>query len=416
MFIVKLIIAMAVILLSVSKKVNIGLSLILGSLSFIILNGSSPFLFIKVLINTLTEFDSINLALAIAFITILGYLMEQYRLMDRMILSLESVLGSVKATIVLAPALIGTLLVSGGALMSCPVVNSLGERIQMSKVHRAASNMVFRHALYFVFPLSTTMIIAAQIGDYNMFDFIKLQFPMALVFCILGYWFYVKPYASNAIIVSEDAQHKMLIHTKNPILQLINFVVYASPILMSLLATLVFELPFSAACVIGILDAVLVHLLDGRTSDEESLMISLRKGVKPMMVLSVLGIMIFKNTLSLYPALYDQMGSIVALGIPIEIIIIICTGLLSFTLASIQPSIAILYPLILPMAIDEHMKLRLAMFIYTTGFVFYYISPLHLCQVLTVEYFGIDTKMLYKQYKTILPLVYATMLGVYFLV
>ncbi|MBF4693607.1 DUF401 family protein [Fusibacter ferrireducens] len=416
MFILKLIFTMIIILILVSKKINIGLSLLLGSLSFILFNKASIFAFIGVIFQTLTDLEALNLALAVGFITILGYLMDRYHLMSRMIQSLENLLGSVKATLVLAPALIGTLLVSGGALMSCPVVNSLGERIEMSNVHRAASNLVFRHALYFIFPLSTTMIIAAQIGNYDLFEFIKLQFPLAIVFSLMGYFLYVKPYSSKTLSRELGNSVEMCFKSSKVIFQLLNFILYASPIIVSLLATLIFKLPFSIACVLGIVTSLLVHLSDQhRIRDDETFFMSLKKGLKPLMVLSVFGIMVFKNTLGLFPDLYDQMAAIVSMGIPIELIIVICTALLSFTLASIQPSVAILYPLILPMAIDEQTKLRLAMFIYTTGFVFYYISPLHLCQVLTVEYFNIDTKALYKQYRLILPFLFATMIGIYYI-
>lgn len=416
MFILKLILTMVIILVLVSKKINIGLSLLLGSLSFILLNRASLLMFIKVLFQTLTDLEALNLALAIGFITVLGYLMDRYQLMNRMIQSLENLLGSVKATLVLAPALIGTLLVSGGALMSCPVVNSLGERIEMSNVHRAASNLVFRHSLYFVFPLSTTMIIAAQIGDYDLFDFIKLQFPLAIVFSLMGYFLYVKPYSSKALLSNQEESIEMYFKSFKVFFQLMNFLLYASPIIVSLLATLVLKLPFSIACVLGILTTLLVHLLDqNRMEDDETFFMSFKKGLKPLMILSVFGIMVFKNTLGLFPDLYAQMASIVSMGIPIELIIIICSALLSFTLASIQPTVAILYPLILPMAIDEHTKLRLAMFIYTSGFIFYYISPLHLCQVLTVEYFNVDTKSLYKQYRLILPVVFITMIVIYYI-
>lgn len=416
MFIFKLVLTMVIILVLVSKKINIGISLILGSLSFIILNGATFFTFIKILGQTITDPDALNLAFAIGFITILGYLMDKYHLMNRMIQALENLLGSVKATIVLAPTIIGTLLVSGGALMSCPIVNSLGDRIEMSNVHRAASNLVFRHALYFVFPLSTTMIIAAQIGGYDLFDFIKLQFPLAIVFTTMGYFLYVKPYSSEKFEPKNEASIPMHFGSSKPFFQILNFMIYSSPIIITLLSSLLLKLPFSIACILGIASAYIVHKLDlYKSQDEEPFYTSIKKGLKPLMVLSVFGIMVFKNTLGLFPDLYEQMSNIVSMGIPIEFIIILCTALLSFTLASIQPSVAILYPLILPMAIDEQTKLRLAMFIYTTGFVFYYISPLHLCQVLTLEYFNIDTKSLYKQYRLILPVVFVTMLGIYFL-
>ena len=77
------------------------------------------------LIMTSTEPLTIELLLAILFISILGYLMDQLGYMNRMIEGLENVLRSVKLTILLTPAIVGTLLVTGGALMSCPMVETL---------------------------------------------------------------------------------------------------------------------------------------------------------------------------------------------------------------------------------------------------------------------------------------------------
>ncbi len=77
--------------------------------------------------------------------------------MDEMIESLELMLKSAKITIMVAPALIGTLLVTGGALMSCPVVNNLGDRLDISNDRRASVNLIFRHAMYFIFPFGPTL-------------------------------------------------------------------------------------------------------------------------------------------------------------------------------------------------------------------------------------------------------------------
>ncbi len=90
----------------------------------------------KVILNTytltFTSEQTISLALTIGLISILGHLLEVYGIMHKMIDSMEGMLRSAKATILIAPAVIGTLLVTGGALMSCPVVGSLGDRLELS--------------------------------------------------------------------------------------------------------------------------------------------------------------------------------------------------------------------------------------------------------------------------------------------
>ena len=146
-----------------------------------------------------TDSDTLSLALTIGLISILGYLMEKYLILDRMIYSLENILRSSKATILISPAIIGTLLVTGGALMSCPVVDGLGNRLDIKKDKRAAINLIFRHALYFIFPLSPALILASNLGDFNIIDFIKLQFPIAIAMYIAGYFLYLRGYNSPKI-------------------------------------------------------------------------------------------------------------------------------------------------------------------------------------------------------------------------
>ncbi len=103
---------------------------------------------------TFTSEQTISLGLTIALISVLGHLLNVYGIMGKMIDALEGMLRSAKATILIAPAIIGTLLVTGGALMSCPVVGSLGDRLELSNEKRASANLIFRHALYFIFPFS----------------------------------------------------------------------------------------------------------------------------------------------------------------------------------------------------------------------------------------------------------------------
>jgi len=137
------------------------------------------------------------------------------------------------------------------------------------------------------------------------------------------------------------------------------------------------------------------------------------KGIKLPMVIAIIGIMLYKNTVNDIDEIFIFLNSLLNNGMPLELLIFITAAIVCFPLASVNPGIAILFPMILPLAPNYEMKLLYAMFIYTSSFIFYYISPLHMCQVLTLEYFNVKLKELYRNYVYILPLTYIVMVAIY---
>ncbi len=406
MFIVGFLFTLLVVLFIVSKTKNIGLSLLLGGFLLMVLNQFSPLEMAETVRMTLFEQTALDLALTIAMITVLGHLMESYGLMTRMINAIEQMMRSAKATILIAPAIIGTLLVTGGALMSCPVVGELGDRLSLPQSKKASINLIFRHALYFVFPFSPPMILAAKVGGFSIWDFILLQMPISIAMYALGWFFYLRDLKEPA----PTATTGTWVHAFG------QFIVFSSPIWISFAGALALNLPFYGSLGVGAVTSFLIHLYDRRqriiTTDKNVLTLCI-EGIRPKMIFAVLGIFFFKNVVNQLDALYTFIESILSYGIPIEILIFVSTALISFSVASTQPSIAILFPIILPMAPDPQTQLLYAMFIYTTAFLFYYISPLHMCQVLTLEYFDVKIKDLYRQYIPLLPLTYVVMVVVY---
>jgi len=403
-----LILSMAIILLLVSKKVNIGYSLMIGATLLALLNKKGLLYILQIIFETVLDSTTITLVVIVLLISILGHLMNKYEILDRMILALEKMLRSAKLTILLAPAIIGTLLVTGGALMSCPVVEKLGEKLDISKNKRAAINLIFRHALYFMFPLSTSIIMASKIGEFDVMDFVKLQFPISIAIYILGYIFYLR---------GHTEQRPDRISSKEYLQSIFNFIIYSSPILISLLGVIILNIPFYLSLIVGILVSIIINLYDKKHNSKyhhkENLLKTIYEGIKPFMIIAILGIMIYKNVVSDLDELYLQLNLMLEKGLPIELLIIIAASAISLSLGSTQPTIAILFPMILPLAPDYNTKLMYAMFIYTSGFLFYYISPIHLCQVLTLEYFDVKLKDLYKNYRLILPSIYVVMVIIY---
>lgn len=410
MIIFKLLAAMILVLL-ISQKLSIGWSLIIGGTFMGIISYGSFVEIVNVISSTLLDPLTHELVLAILGISLLGFLMDQLNYMDRMIQSLEKIVRNIKVTLLLTPAIIGTLLVTGGALMSCPMVDNLGDKVNLANDKKATINMVFRHGLYFVYPLSPPIILAIKLGGFNTWHFIKLMIPMSVAMYMVGYFILLKDV--------ESLKHPRL-SVGEYIGQLVFFVLNSFPIILSVVGVFVFNLPFYQGILLGILFIFLmyyyeIYVLRNREKVEMSVRVLLTKGIKWSLLVAMVGIMYFKNIVGGVSELTDVIELFILQGLPVEVIIFIAAGVISFSLASTQPGIAILFPIILPLAGSFEIKILYGMFIYVSSFVFYYASPLHMCQVLTLDYFNVSLKKLYKNYKVILPVVYLTMLSVYFI-
>ncbi len=250
MIFISLILSIVATLYLVNKKLNIGYSLMIGGIILALLNGKGVMYILTILLKTFSDSTTISLAATIALITILGHLMEKYLILDRMINSLEKMLRSAKLTILIAPAIIGTLLVTGGALMSCPVVQKLGDKLDIPNHKRATINLVFRHALYFIFPLAPTIVMASEIGGFNMWDFVRLQLPIALTMYILGYIFFVRGYTEQKPEKISFTQYLKCIA---------EFLLYSSPIVISLLGVVLLKMPFYISLLFGITVSILIN-------------------------------------------------------------------------------------------------------------------------------------------------------------
>jgi hypothetical protein len=107
--------------------------------------------------------------------------------MDRLVSSLR--IGR-RPSLVVSPALIGMLPVPGGALLSSPLVEGVGERVAGKT--KAAVNVWFRHALFVVFPLDPTLIMSARIAGLGACSVIPYLLPGFIAMTIVGWVFLLR--------------------------------------------------------------------------------------------------------------------------------------------------------------------------------------------------------------------------------
>ena len=142
-------------------KFKLSYALLISSAVLGILSGGGIQTIIDSVVDVFVDSSSLTTILSVAMVSILGGLMKQYKILEKIVDSMLQVINNKKAILMIIPAMIGLLVVPGGALLSAPFVNKLGEDIKITTARRSAINLVFRHAGILLLPYSTSLLIVA---------------------------------------------------------------------------------------------------------------------------------------------------------------------------------------------------------------------------------------------------------------
>lgn len=388
--------AFLVIIVLVTRKVTLGYALLIGSAIVAFSSGNNPYEFLGMAFSSLIAPTTLNLVSTLVLISILGGLMKRLGLLDLMVDALQKVLRNAKLTIMVIPSIMGTLLVTGGAIMAAPMVDSLGERLHLPAERRAAINLLFRHGWYFIFPFAPTFILIKEIANISLGRLILIQLPMAVVAVVAGYYALLRDV--------QDDQAKLSKPTRTDYLQLLKS---TSPIAVPLILALGFGVQFQLALLGGL--ATALYFGKAELPAIPNLLI---KGVQIPILLSGIGIMVFKDALSQGQTLSALTDGLLNLGLPLQLIVVLLPLIIGLTSGSNTSAIGVSLPLLLPIIQQsEHMMVLMAG-VYSAAFLGYYMSPLHLCQVLTLEYFKVKIGDLYKVYRIPLAAMWITLIAI----
>ena len=132
------------------------------------------------------------------------------------------------------PALMGVLIVPGGALLSAPFIDEIGEEMKIPAPRRAAINLVFRHIAMFILPFSTgLLVISAALPEINISKLIFLNLFYVIPTTFVGYFLFIKD------IKYENTQ-KVKLSGRN----FLTLLLYTSPIYICVIINSVTGLPF----------------------------------------------------------------------------------------------------------------------------------------------------------------------------
>ena len=363
------------------KKVPLGIAICACAVLMALLGGLGAFDFANVISNTFFNFNKVQQLLVVAEFSIIGVLLKKYKIIDEVLDNLTKVIKNEKAILMLIPALIGMLTVPGGAIMSVPLVDQLGERSNISKPHRAIINLVFRHIPMNILPYATSFLVVASISPrISIYKLIGLNSIFMMMYFIAAYYLYIR-----------KAQSSPSPHYSFEWINLVKLLKFTSPIYVAVLLNLLLGVPFYLGVLVNLLIVYLIH------PTKTFLMDSLR-AFSFNVLYALIGVYLIQGIMGRMESLNSFLASILMNPNTIILGIIAASMFFGITTGFSPTALGVILPILITLPLSDNMLLMYCHFTFCWAFVGYFFSPMHLCQIFTCEYLKVSIGDLYKDY------------------
>jgi integral membrane protein (TIGR00529 family) len=388
-------------ILLIKKKFDLGLSLILSAfflgLMFAMGLVDIGVTFLKSTINPM----GVLLLTAVLLIIYLSELMKKAGRIKVLVSSLRKMLGDPRGIVTLIPAMIGLLPIIGGAMISAPMVEEASDELKLNAERKTFLNYWFRHLWEYIFPTYPGVIFSAAILSIGFQDVAIANLPLTITAIIGGLFFGFK-----GIHYKRDGDGSVTAKL------FFDFVTSALPLIVVIAAVLIispewvlpkslFLEPNSILPSLLMLNIILLLVFVAsafiyriKVGDVWEIA---RENFSIKFVSIVLGILIFKGILEATGAVYDIAGDFETFGIPPFLVLIILPLIIGASTGITMAFVGITFPILLPYFTTGAHPMIAFMLAYAGGYVGVLLSPVHLCLVLTTEYFKADLSRVYKE-------------------
>lgn len=384
--VLKVLLVFTAILFLIRLKWNVGYVLIIASGLLALLYMMPLAAILSTIKLTVIDPVTIKLFFALTLIRVFEIILRERQVLAKMTEASRSLLKKKKAVIISMPTLIGLLPSLGGAYFSAPMVEESTKGLKMSQEEKGFINYWFRHPWEFILPLYPGILLAAALSHIELRSLILSNLTYSVLIIIIGF------ILSMRGIDGEFKQKEFLDADKSkaPTPKFNHPYLSFSPLVFILALVIFFgvELHYS----LGIIILPLLVFYKYKATD---LVRVFKYGFALEVIVLIFGTMLFKMTM-------DNSGAVALLSryfsetgmpvLPILVILPFITGMLTgITVGFVSTT----FPLLISIAGGAHLnEINLA---FAAGFIGVLLSPVHLCLVLTREYFKADMWGIYKR-------------------
>ena len=376
--VIKVLIIFALILILINRKLNLGLAMIIGAGGLAILYRMSLSTLGDVLLNTVTGWTTIQLIFALGLIMVMENIMRKTETFREMMGALKNVAQDVRVVLAAPPAIIGMVPSVGGAYFSAPMVEEASNAIQITSERKGFINYWFRHIWEYVLPTYPGLILASALTGFQLDRLILYQMPFSLMVIITGFIFCFRGInIPNHTAVKRGKDVRKLIISLLPIGFVILFVG-------------LFHIDIAITMCVVIPALFIYHRYSLRKIAD-----TFRESISWNVFLIIAGVIFFKEMLEATGAVQGISQFFTSTGFPLIILFFILPFLVGILTGLTIAFVGATFPLLITMSGGAPEIGHMA-FAFASGFTGVMFSPVHLCFVLTGEYFRADRGVIYR--------------------
>ncbi|TFG63950.1 MAG: DUF401 family protein [Spirochaetales bacterium] len=334
----------------------------------------------------LTSVNNLFLIIIVILVIILSRQMEESGIMRDMVKRIKSRLSQ-KFSMAALPAIIGLLPMPGGALFSAPLVDDCDDKKIHPPLLKTQINYWFRHIWEFWWPLYPGVLVALAQSRLPFWEFALLQIPLSIFSIAGGYVFFLRKI--SPVYDHEDKPKDSFIVLLVPIFVIIT--VYA---VLKIFFPPIEKISTYLPMTIGILFAIIILEL------QKPLPFSVWK--KILWSRKILNMALIVLFIRIYGAFIESRlpgGGLLmetmrfeldSLGVPIFVLVIAVAFISGITTGLAVGFVGASFPIvmsILGQSPQQGLLLSTVVLAYGFGYVGMLLSPVHVCLIVTNEYF-----------------------------
>jgi len=327
--------------------------------------------------------DTLHLVGVIILIVAMGNIMKMTGSFDRAIASLEALLADTRAVMAVIPAIIGLLPMPGGAMLSAPMVGTVSNRTRTSPAQNTIINYWFRHVWEYVWPLYPGVILTADLLEIPVRNIVAVNLPLTLAAILGGVLFCFRGIARPPGVHPKQPSSSHLRQVPQslwPILVIIVVTVFlGAPLLLSL----------SVVC--GIL--LTVHRFNKRQLRE-----LVRNSITVETISLIIGVKVFQSVIDRSGAAFQVVDVFASANILPSVLVFVVPFVIGILTGITMAFVGVTFPVLMPFFLEQHGGVAYPYLVlaYGAGFLGVLFSPVHLCLVLTKNYYGADFGLVYR--------------------
>jgi uncharacterized protein len=330
--------------------------------------------------------DYETLILIASFILILFFsaIMKETGRMTQAISALQEIFRDARATVAIIPAIIGILPIMGGAMLSAPLVLEASDELKLSPERRTFLNYWWRHIWEYMLPTYPVILLISTILGIPLSQVVLMNLPLSIAAIAGGILFGFRE-------VHTPPRPSVPLTLGNALRAGVSFSANLLPFIAVLVLILVFKVHLAYSLAIASL-AVLLYSRPPGTLVWRLLKLSFSLEL----ILLLFGIMIFKEILESTGAINSVARDFTRMGMPPLLLILALPALLGLITGYANALVGLGFPILLPFVQNSDAAPVYAMLAYLSGYGAVLLSPMHICLVMTMEFFHADLSKVYR--------------------